>query len=227
MSGVFVTATGTDIGKTFITRGLIRQFRDAGQAVHAIKPLVTGFDPDSWAESDPAVLLSALACPMTLDEVERISPWRFKAPLSPDMAGRCEGRAIPYAQLVEFCRKTSSSYPGTLLIEGIGGIMVPLDERHTVLDWMSVLRIPIILVSGSYVGTISHTLTALEVLARRNLDIAAVAVSESEGSAASLAETVDTIRRFADALDVIGIRRLPAGSFEQSAFGQLAVLIKS
>ena len=67
-----------------------------------------------------------------------------------------------------------------LLIEGIGGVMVPLDDRRTVLDWMSLLRIPVVLVAGSYVGTISHTLTALEVLARRNLDIAAVVVSESE-----------------------------------------------
>ena len=69
---------------------------------------------------------------------------------------------------------------GVLLIEGIGGIMVPLDDRHTVLDWMTLLRIPIVLVAGTYVGTISHTLTALEVLVRRNLDIAAVVVSESE-----------------------------------------------
>ena len=71
--------------------------------------------------------------------------------------------------------------------------MVPLDDRRTVLDWMSVLRIPIILVAGTYVGTMSHTLTSLEVLVRRNLDIAAVVVSESEGSAASLEETVATV----------------------------------
>ena len=62
--------------------------------------------------------------------------------------------------------------------------MVPLDDRHTVLDWMSLLRIPILLVAGSYLGTISHTLTALDVLAQRNLDVAAVVVSESESSAA-------------------------------------------
>jgi dethiobiotin synthetase len=105
--------------------------------------------------------------------------------------------------------------------------MVPLDEHHTVLDWMSVLRIPIILVAGTYVGTISHTLASLEVLARRNLDIAAVAVSESEGSPASLDETIESIERFADALDVIGIPRLSAGTFEHPAFGRIAGLISS
>ena len=225
MRAAFVTATGTDIGKTFITTALVHYLRGASRAVHAVKPLVTGFDPQAWQDSDPAALLAALGRPITLDEVERISPWRLRAPLSPDMAGRHEGCAISFAQVVEFCRETLRNHPGTVLIEGIGGIMVPLDEHRTVLDWMSVLRIPIILVAGSYVGTISHTLTSLEVLARRNLDIAAVVVSESAASAASLDETVQGIGRFAGAIDVIGIPRLAAGIFEHTALSRLAALV--
>jgi dethiobiotin synthetase len=226
MSAVFVTATGTDIGKTFITTGLIRQLRGAGHAVHAIKPVVTGFDPGAWQSSDPAALLAALARPITLQEVDCISPFRFKSPLSPDMAGRREGRAIAFAQVVEFCRDTLRNHPGVVLIEGIGGIMVPLDEHRTVLDWMSVLRIPIILVTGTYVGTISHTLTALEVLARRNLDVALVAVSESQGSAASLEDTLESLERFADSIDVIGIPRLAAGTLEHPALARIAALVR-
>ena len=117
--------------------------------------------------------------------------------------------------------ETLSANPGVVLVEGIGGIMVPLDERRTVLDWMSVLRMPMILVTGSYVGTLSHTLTSLEVLARRNLDVAAVVVSESHGSAAALEETVATVRRFADSIDVIGIPRLAADSFDHPALRAL------
>jgi dethiobiotin synthetase len=227
MSAVFVTATGTDIGKTFITTGLIRYLRGTGRAVHAIKPVVTGFAADAWRDSDPAALLTALGRSIIPEEIEGISPWRLKAPLSPDMAARCEGRAIPFTEVVEFCRRTLRSHPGTVLIEGIGGVMVPLDEHRTVLDWMSVLRIPIILVTGTYVGTISHTLTSLEVLARRNVDIAAVAVSESEGSPASLDETIESISRFADALDVIGIPRLSAGTPEHPSFARIAAIITS
>src|SRR5262249_53738796 len=227
MSAVFVTATGTDIGKTVITSGVIRWLRGTGRAVHAIKPVVTGFAPDAWRDSDPAALLAALARPIILEEIEGISPWRLKAPLSPDMAARREGRAIPFAEVVEFCRKTLRSHPGTVLIEGIGGVMVPLDEHRTVLDWVSMLRIPSILVTGTYVGTISHTLTSLEVLARRNLDIAAVVVCESESSPASLDETIESISRFADALDVIGIPRLSAGELDHPAFGRIARLISS
>jgi dethiobiotin synthetase len=225
MSGVFVTATGTDIGKTFVTAALIRHLRAIGRPVHAIKPVVTGFDEADWAASDPAVLLGALGYPVDLEEIARISPWRFAAPLSPEMAGRREARTIAFAHLIDFCRGTLRKRPGLVLIEGIGGIMVPLDEHRTVLDWMSVLRLPVLIVTGTYVGTISHTLTALEVLARRNLDIAAMVVNESERSAASLEETLASIARFADCIELIGIPRFADRSSGHPAWDGIAAAI--
>ena len=225
MTTIFITATGTDIGKTFVTAGLIRHIRAAGRTVDAIKPVVSGFDSDAWQESDPARLLAALGRPITLEEAGRVSPWRFAAPLSPHMAARREGGAIEFQEVVEFCRRSMAARRGVLLIEGIGGIMVPLDDRRTVLDWMSVLRIPIILVAGTYVGTMSHTLTSLEVLVRRNLNVAAVVISESEASAASLDDTVATLQRFAASIDVVGIPRLAPGTTEHPAFARIAGLI--
>ena len=225
MTTIFITATGTDIGKTFITAGLVRHIRAAGRTVDAIKPVVSGFDPDAWQESDPAMLLAALGRPITLEEAGRVSPWRFAAPLSPHMAARREGGAIEFQEVVEFCRRSMAARRGVLLIEGIGGIMVPLDDRRTVLDWMSVLRIPIILVAGTYVGTMSHTLTSLEVLVRRNLNVAAVVISESEASAASLDDTVATLQRFAASIDVVGIPRLGRGTTDHPAFARIAGLI--
>ena len=112
---------------------------------------------------------------------------------------------------MEFSRRAAYGR-GTVFIEGVGGIMVPLDQTHTVLDWMSALRVPVLLVAGSYLGTISHTLTALHVLAQRNLDIAGVVVSESTAPGASLDDTVATIARFAVPIDVIGVPRLPPGA---------------
>jgi dethiobiotin synthetase len=225
MTAVFVTATGTDIGKTFVTAGLIRHFRAAGRAADAVKPVVSGFDPAAWQDSDPAALLAALERPPVMEEVERISPWRFTAPLSPHMAARQEGRAIDYQEVVDFCRRAMAARRGVLLIEGVGGIMVPLDDRHTVLDWMTLLRIPIVLVAGTYVGTMSHTLTALEVLVRRNLDVAAVVISESEGSAASLVDTVATVERFAASIDVVGLPRLAPDAGDDPAFARIAALL--
>jgi dethiobiotin synthetase len=209
--GVFVTGTGTDVGKTFVTAALVRHLRTTGRVVDAFKPVVSGFQPADVAGSDPAVLLASLGRGVTSDEVARIAPWRFAAPLSPDLAARAEGRAIDFNALVEFSRDAAYGR-GTVFIEGVGGVMVPLDRTHTVLDWMSALRIPVLLVAGSYLGTISHTLTALHVMAQRNLDIAGVVVSESMAPGANLDDTVATIARFAVPIDVIGVPRMSPGS---------------
>ncbi len=225
MAAIFVTATGTDIGKTFVTAGLIRHLRNAGRAVGALKPVVSGFDPASMTSSDPGILLSALGRTVTAEEIARIAPWRFRAPLSPDMAAARDGRAIDFAALLDFSRSAiAACETGMLFIEGIGGIMVPLDRRHTVADWMAALGVPLLLAAGSYLGSISHTLTCLEVLARRGLKIAAIAVSETQGSAVPLGDTAAAIARFAGTIPVIGIPRLPAGDFTHPAFGRLAGL---
>src|SRR5437870_10582345 len=223
MTAIFVTGTGTDVGKTFVTVGLIRHLRAAGRAADAIKPVVSGFNTDNPAASDPAVLLAALGRPAA--EIDRICRWRFAAPLAPAMAARHEGHPVEFHGLVDFCRRAVVGHRDVMFIEGIGGVMVPLDDRHTVLDWMTALRLPLLLVAGSYVGTISHTLTALQVLARRNLDVAAIIVSESADSAASLEETVETIARFADSIDVVGIPRLPRDVTSHPGFDRLAAIL--
>jgi dethiobiotin synthetase len=225
MTAIFVSATGTDVGKTFVTTGLIRHFLGQGRAVDAIKPVVSGFDPAAIEAGDPGALLAALRRPLTIEEAERISPWRFAAPLSPDMAAKREGRAIDFAAVTEFCRSAMAARRGHLFIEGIGGIMVPLDASRTVLDLITQLRLPLLLVAGTYVGTISHTLTALQVLTRRNLDVAAVVVSQSPASAAPLEDTVATIARFSDSIDVVGIPRLADAATVHPAFADIARLL--
>ena len=225
MGAIFITATGTDVGKTFVTAGLVREFRRGGRAVNAIKPVVSGFDMARAATSDPGILLAALGRPVTAEEIARVSPWRFAAPLSPDLAASKEGRALDFDALVAFSRDAASRRSDTLLIEGVGGIMVPLDTSRTVLDWMAALRFPLIVVAGSYLGTISHTLSALNVLARRGLAVAALVVSESAGGPVPLDDTVATIARFAGAIEVIALPRLAAGAPAHPAFGRLAALV--
>jgi dethiobiotin synthetase len=206
MTGYFVTATGTDIGKTFVTAGLIRHLRAQKQPVSALKPIVSGFDLATAALSDPGVLLEALGEPIVPETLDRISPWRFAAPLSPDMAAAREGKSIDHAVLVQLCRSTAASTSGTLFIEGVGGVMVPLDFRHTVLDWMAALALPVVLVTGSYLGTISHTLTALDVLSRRGLRVAGLVINESPTDI-PLNETVAVIKRFAPSVPLASVTR--------------------
>lgn len=212
MSALFVTATGTEIGKTFVTAALARHLHRQGRAVRALKPVVSGFDDATKAESDPAMLLRALDQAPTDAALAEISPWRFAAPLSPDMAARREGRAIDFAALVGHCRgEIAAAGVDPLLIEGVGGAMVPLTDRETVLDWMTALRIPVLLVAGSYLGTISHTLTTFSVLRAAGLDIRAVVLSETPGSTVPLAETRETVARFAG-MPVLTLRRSENGA---------------
>lgn len=225
MAAYFVTSTGTDVGKTFVTAGLIRHLRVGGAAVDALKPVVSGYDSSVVETSDPAVLLGALGRPVSAEEVERIAPWRFRAPLSPDLAAAREGRAVDFDRLVGFSRQAIENARGTLLIEGVGGIMVPLNGERTVLDWMAALNIPVVLVVGGYLGTISHTLTALDVLRQRELTIAAIVVSESERNPVELEDTVESIARFAGDIAVVGLPRLPAGISEHPAFARIAALL--
>jgi dethiobiotin synthetase len=224
MSAYFVTSTGTDIGKTFVTAGLIRYLRQSGQPVAALKPVVSGYDPSVVETSDPAVLLRALGRPVSADEIAAIAPFRFRAPLSPDVAAAREGRSVDFDALIEFTRNAVSQ-KGMLFVEGVGGIMVPLDARRTVLDWMAALSLPAILVVGSYLGTISHALTALDVLRRRGLSVVAIVVSESTRDAVPLDDTVASIARFAADVPVIGLPRLPGGLTEHPAFARLASLL--
>ena len=207
MSAIFITATGTDVGKTYVAASLIRHLRGMGRLVDAIKPVVSGYDPEAAEASDPGVLLHALGLPVTEQEVDRISPWRFRAALSPDLAAAREGRAIDVDTVIKFCQTAIEQRRDILLIEGVGGIMVPLDGERTILDVMMALQLPLILVAGSYLGTISHTLTALDALFRRELQVLAVVVSETSGSAVPLDDTVAAIARFVE--PVIGLPRPP------------------
>jgi dethiobiotin synthetase len=222
MTAVFITGTGTDIGKTFIARGMIHQLRARGRTVEALKPVITGFDPRAPQASDTGRLLLALGHTLTPEIIAEASPYRLRAPLSPDIAARREGARIDFAALVAHCRRAVANHRDALIIEGIGGIMVPLDERHTVLDWMIELDLPLILAAGSYVGTLSHTLSALDVLDRNGLKVAAIVVNETPGSAASLDDTAATLRRFAAGVEVFVLPRLPEGMLEHPVMAWLA-----
>ena len=210
MTAIFITATGVDVGKTFVVASLIRYLRQLGHEVDAIKPIVNSYDPAQAAASDPGVLLAALGLPFSPQQVGRISPWRFRSALPPDLAARQEGRAIVVDEVIGFCRNAIEQRRGILLIDGVGGIMVPLDEHRTILDVMMALRLPLILVTGSYAGAISHTLTALDSLFRRDMNVLTTIVSESARSPLPLDEVVATIARFTD--PVIAVPRGQGGA---------------
>jgi dethiobiotin synthetase len=110
-----------------------------------------------------------------------------------------------------------------LLIEGIGGVMVPLDERHTVLDWMAALNIPVLLVTGNYLGTLSHTLTALDALRRRGLGLKALVVNATPDATVPLSDTIATLHRFAGSVPITALPR--GGTEHEPLFAEIARLL--
>jgi dethiobiotin synthetase len=193
MKAVFIAGTGTDIGKTHVACALIRAVLARGLSADAFKPVVSGFDPADPQTSDPARLAQALGEP---DALARISPRRYRAPLAPNLAARLEGQALHLDDLVADCRQRLAR-PGRdlLVIEGAGGVMSPLTDQATNLDLMVALGLPVLLVAGSYLGTVSHVLTALEVIRTRGLSVAAIVMSESL-AAPDLVQTAQMLRGF-------------------------------
>lgn len=207
MRTLFVAGAGTDLGKTFIACAVIRALRAQGLSVDALKPAVSGFDPARMEESDCGRLLEALGRPLTPQTLYAISPLRFAAPLAPPAAARREGRTLSLDALLAPCRaRLARPDVDVLLVEGAGGVMSPIAEEATNLDLISALGAPVLLVGGSYLGAISHSLTALETLKGRGCEPLGLAVSESaEGP--DLAETVEALRRFAGGTPVGAVPR--------------------
>jgi dethiobiotin synthetase len=205
VTAIFITATGTNVGKTQVVASLIRHLRQFGRTVEAIKPIVCGYDNVRAAASDPGTLIGALGLPFSPESIDRVSPWRFGAAMSPDLAARYEGRSIDVDGVVAFCQTAIERRRDVLLIEGVGGVMVPLDKSRTILDVMMALGLPLILVAGSHRGSVSHTLTALDSLFRRDMNVLATIVNETPDSTEPLDDVVACIGRFTE--PVIGLPR--------------------
>jgi dethiobiotin synthetase len=141
------------------------------------------------------------------------------------MAARREGRALDFDALVAFCRQAMAASPGLVLIEGIGGVMVPLDDTRTVLDWIAALNVPTLVVAGSYLGSLSHALTCLDAIARRGLAVKALVVNETANSTVPLADTVETLSRFAASIPIVALPRLAGADADHPAFARLAALL--
>lgn len=207
MSAYFVTSTGTGVGKTLVTCVLAHQLKQQGRKVLALKPVLSGYE--EGVESDAHALLDSLEIAATPEAIDAVAPWRFAAPISPDMAARREGRAIDIPTLLEFCRARESRADVTL-IEGVGGAFVPLGNAYLTADWIAELGCPAVLVVGSYLGTLSHTFATVEALRARGVPIASVIVSESAENPVPLPETAAAMKRWLKGVSVLSLPRLPA-----------------
>jgi dethiobiotin synthetase len=192
MRGLFVTGTDTDVGKTVLSAALVAAMRSAGEHVRAFKPVLTGLTGPAHdapaaarrpSDADPSPapvapwpadheLLGALA---GMDP-EEVAPLRFGPAVSPHLAARLAGVEVDPARLVAAAR-ASALEAHTLIVEGVGGLLVPLAEDYSVCDLAAELGLALVLAARPGLGTINHTLLTLRVARAAGLRVAAVVLT--------------------------------------------------
>jgi dethiobiotin synthetase len=153
--GIFVTGTGTEVGKTVAAAVIARSLVAGGETVSVFKPALSGLDEPG--EPDHEVLRRASGTEQSDDE---IAPYRFGPAVSPHLAAEIEGRPIDPATIITAARRAGKE--GTLVCEGVGGLLVPITWRYLVRDFARDLGLPLVIVASPSLGTINHTLLTLE-----------------------------------------------------------------
>lgn len=172
----FVTGTDTGVGKTQVSAALLRLMVKRGHRPFAFKPFESGM-----ASLDaPADGLALQRAGGGWQKLDTVSLFRFEAPLAPAMAAKRERRKTSWRLVLS----TFASFGGGAgVVEGAGGLRVPLDSRHDVIDAIEALRLPVVVVARAALGTINHTTLTLEALRARGLRVAAVVMVSSQASA--------------------------------------------
>lgn len=219
MAGIFITSTGTGIGKTHLTAQLLQWDNQQKNILNASKPIISGW-PSTQEEinqTDTGMLLAAQNKLFNSTHIDDISPWRFSHPLSPEMAAKKEGKEIDFAALIAYSKQKMAQAQHQRkihLMEGVGGVMVPLTNKVTVLDWIEALACPALLVVGSYLGTLSHTLTAVKVLEMKKIPILGVVVNETPESTVSLQETSENLQALLASYSVFSLNYIAKSADE-------------
>jgi dethiobiotin synthetase len=190
--GVFVTGTDTGVGKTVVGCALIHALVARGHDVGVMKPIETGVGPEG--PLDAIALREAAGASQSVEEV---CPQRFALPAAPNVAAKAEGRAVDLALIRQGFDRIAAQCE-FVLVEGAGGLLVPIRDHLAMVDLAIELGLPILVTARARLGTINHTLLTLEVVAARGARMAGVVISHADGTlskadAANLSALRDTL----------------------------------
>lgn len=170
-SGVFVTGTGTEVGKTVVAAVLAHAFAAEGKRVAVFKPAVTGLDEEG--EPDHALLRRAAGSDQGDEE---IAPYRYGPPASPHLAAELAGEQVEPERLLAAARSAAAG-SDALVCEGVGGLLVPLASGYLVRDLAVDLGLPLAVAASPGLGTINHTLLTLEATRAAGLEVGLVVLT--------------------------------------------------
>jgi dethiobiotin synthetase len=173
--GLFITATDTGVGKTVIASAIANWFRSRGSRTGVCKIAATGciHRREGLVSEDAEMLAHASDSPFPLDV---ICPIRYAEPLAPAVAAERAGVPLDWS-LLQSSLDTISGASDVMIIEGVGGVLVPMDDRHTVLDVARWLHLPTIIVARPGLGTINHTLLTINALRSAGVPVAGVIIN--------------------------------------------------
>ena len=209
--GVFITGTGTDVGKTVVTAGILRWLRRHTSAGMVMKPVQTGCtrsDNGRMSAPDIDFVLRAANIAVSEETHPHLAPYRFEPACSPHLAAQLAGQRIEIGRILESARWLASRHR-QLVVEGAGGVAVPLNESQTMLDLAWEMHMPVLLVGHSGLGTINHVLLSLEAIRRRGCRVLGVILNDirpvAEGERYIHDDNVRAIERFGQ----IAVARIP------------------
>jgi dethiobiotin synthetase len=171
MEGVFVTGTGTEVGKTVVAAAIARTLAAAGREVAVFKPALTGLDDPG--EPDHALLRRAAGSGQS---DEQIAPYRYGPPASPHLAAALAGEVIDPDRL-RAAAEAAGRGADALVCEGVGGLLVPLSTGYLVRDLAADLALPLAIAASPGLGTINHTLLTIEAARSAGLEVAMVVLT--------------------------------------------------
>lgn len=174
----FITGTDTGVGKTYVAAGLIKAFRTMGLRVCPMKPVETGcrVRRGKLLPSDTRLLIRTSG---VKEDLEMINPYRYGPPLAPSVAANMEGDVIGRRRIIDSYHLLKRKYDITI-VEGAGGVMVPLQDKYFFIDLIKDLDIPVLIIARPGLGTINHTLLTLDALRRRGIRIIGVVINYCE-----------------------------------------------
>ena len=184
----FVTGTDTGIGKTIVSCALLSAYSARGNAVIGMKPVVTGRVCGEWADVKAIVAASSIAAPR-----EWVNPYAFIPPISPHLAAKQAGMEIDIEIIRQaYCNLLKIS--DVVVVEGVGGIMAPLNDRNDVADMAYALDLPIILVVGMRLGCLNHALITEKVIQASGLKLAGWVANQIDPQMDSFDENLHTLK---------------------------------
>lgn len=178
-NGIFVTGTDTGVGKTYVSCLLIRWLRSKGIDVGAMKPVETGCAAGD-GDLVPADALKLAEAAGSSDDMSLVAPCRFSLPVAPMVAAAEEGRPID-PEVLRSCFREISSRHSFTLVEGAGGLLVPITPMLTMRDLAADMGLPVLVVAASKLGVINHCLLTHETVVWSGLTVAGIVLNNLDG----------------------------------------------